>query len=118
MSVQKLPEFRVSLTQLKRNESAYPKGDDIPHYEYHGRRTKLGGDPDYCQGDRDLPKCSQCGNRMTFVAQIDSVEHQWKSNPHAVEDFDDRKWMFGDVGMIYVFFCFGCLESRSEFECG
>ena len=56
---------------------------------------------------------------MTFVAQIDSVEHQWKSNPHSVDALsDDQKWMFGDVGMIYVFFCFNCLEPHAEFECG
>jgi len=56
---------------------------------------------------------------MTFVAQIDSVEHDWASNPHRVDALsDDQKWMFGDVGMIYVFFCFDCLQPHAEFECG
>ena len=115
----KLPEFRVTLTRLKPGEQAYAKGEGIPHYEAHGRRTKLGGDPDWVQGDRPNPACAVCGDALTFVAQIDSVEHQWKSNPHGVDALsDDQKWMFGDVGMIYVFFCFNCLEPHAEFECG
>jgi hypothetical protein len=115
----KLPEFRVTLTRLKDGEQAYPINDETPHYEYHGRRTKLGGDPDYAQGDQPSPKCSLCKKPMTFVAQIDSVEHQSKSNPHSVNALsEDQKWMFGDVGMIYVFFCFKCLQPHAEFECG
>jgi hypothetical protein len=55
---------------------------------------------------------------MTFVAQIDSVEHQWSSNPHSVNALSkDQKWMFGDVGMIYVFFCIECCQAHAEFEC-
>ncbi len=117
--MEKLPEFRVTLTRLKPGEQAYPQGDDTPHYEAHGQRTKLGGDPDWEQGERPNPECPNCGLPMTFVAQIDSVEHQWRSNPHSVDALsDDQKWMFGDVGMIYVFFCFDCLEPHAEFECG
>lgn len=113
-----LPEFRVTLTRLKKGETAYPVGGKIPHYEYHGRRTKLGGAPDWVQND-DVPVCEACQDKMTFVAQIDSVEHQWDSNPHSVPaGSKDQKWMFGDVGMIYVFFCFGCLETKSVFQCG
>jgi len=56
---------------------------------------------------------------MTFVAQIDSVEHAWESNPHAVDALsDDQKWMFGDVGMIYVFHCFDCMTAQSIVQCG
>ena len=47
---------------------------------------------------------------MSFVAQIDSL------------DIDDplhgpKEYMFGDVGMIYVFYCFTCQESASVFQC-
>jgi hypothetical protein len=113
-----LPEFRVKLERLKKGEIAYPISDDVPHYEHHGRRTKLGGAPDWDQED-DVPCCECCKKEMTFVAQIDSVEHDWNSNPHRVEaGSEDQKWMFGDVGMIYVFFCFECLESKSVFQCG
>jgi uncharacterized protein YwqG len=111
-----LPEFRVTLTRLKEGETAYPT--DGPHYEYHGQRTKLGGKPDWVQND-ETPTCLDCGAPMTFVSQIDSVEHQWKSNPHSVSALsDDQKWMFGDVGMIYVFFCFDCNTTSSVFQCG
>jgi hypothetical protein len=111
-----LPEFRVTLTRLKKGETAYPI--DGPHYEYHGQRTKLGGEPDWVQSD-EVPLCSDCGAPMSFVAQIDSVEHQWKSNPHSVDALsDDQRWMFADVGMIYVFFCFECSTTSSIFQCG
>ena len=113
-----LPEFRVMLTRMRPGETAYPLSDDIPHYEYHGRRTKLGGNPDWMQGDA-VPLCDSCRKSMTFVAQVDSVEHQWKSNPHSVPaGSDEQKWMMGDVGMIYVFFCFECCETKSVFQCG
>lgn len=111
-----LPEFKVTLTRLTPGETAYPQGDGVPRYEILGQRTKLGGLPDWEQGRRALPKCMQCKNTMVFVAQIDSVEHYWDSNPHAVKK--NQKWMFGDVGLIYVFFCFDCLTPHSEFEGG
>jgi hypothetical protein len=118
-AIDRLPEFRVTLTRLKPGEQAYPRGGDVPHYEYHGQRTKLGGDPDHVQGDNGPPECPQCGKPMTFVAQIDSVEHDWNSNPHAVDIFSkQQRWMFGDVGMIYVFFCFDCLQPLATMECG
>ena len=113
--MKKLPEFRVTLTRLARGEQAYPRGDNVPHYEHQGRRTKLGGEPDFVQGDRPLPKCPECDKWMTFVAQIDSVEHDWPSNPHAVDALSEKqKWMFGDVGMIYVYFCFNCQLAGAE----
>lgn len=117
-----LPEFRVTLTRMKKDETADPIGDEIPLYDHLGRRTKLGGEPDWDQGE-DVPVCEGCKKKkkkkMTFVAQIDSVEHQSKSNPHSVSALSkDQKWMFGDVGMIYVFFCFGCGETKSVFQCG
>ena len=103
---------------MREGETAYPIGDEIPRYEYLGRRTKLGGDPDWDQND-EIPVCDNCKQSMTFVAQVDSVEHESNSNPHSVSALsEERKWMFGDVGMIYVFFCFGCLETKSVFQCG
>jgi len=111
-----LPEFRVTLTRLKEGETAYPQGPDVSHYEYQGQRSKFGGKPDNIQGESPPPNCPDCRKPMTFVAQIDSVEHDWKSNPHAVSAFDDCKWMFGDVGMIYVFYCFGCLHPEATTE--
>lgn len=114
-----LPEFRVTLTRLKPGEQAYPQGDDVPSRKTRGQRTKLGGKPDWLQGERQAPMCPTCKQPMAFVAQIDSVEHYSSSNPHSVSALsDDQKWMFGDVGMIYVFFCFNCLKAYAEFEGG
>lgn len=115
----KLPEFRVTLTRLKAGEQAYPKDPNVYNPEILGQRTKLGGDPDWDQGDRPNPPCPGCGNATTFVAQIDSVEHDSETNPHAVDAMsEDQKWMFADVGMIYVFFCFDCCQAHAELECG
>lgn len=110
-AVEILPEFRV---ELSRKVAA-----NLPHYEMHGRRTKLGGKPDWEQNCDETPRCRGCKRAMTFVAQIDSVEHDGRSNPHAVDAISpNQKWMLGDVGMIYVFFCFKCLQTKSVFQCG
>ena len=115
----RLPEFRVTLERINEGDTAYPIGGDVPHDEYYGRRTKLGGDPDFEQDARVRPPCEKCKKPMVFVAQIDSVEYDWKSNPHRVDCLSkNKKWMFGDVGMIYVFFCFDCLHPWAYFECG
>lgn len=58
----------------------------------YGKRNKLGGSPDWLQGD-DTPVCPSCGKRMTFYGQLDSI--------------NDRI-MIDDAGMIYVFYCFDC----------
>jgi hypothetical protein len=111
-----LPEFRVTLTRLQAGEQAYPT--EGRRYEYQGQRTKLGGKPDWVQAD-ETPKCPDCDQPMTFVAQIDSVEHDWQANPHRVDALShNQKWMFGDVGMIYVFFCFDCAATQSVSQCG
>jgi len=56
---------------------------------------------------------------MTFVAQIDSIEHDEQHNPHRVDCLSEKQqFMFGDVGMLYVFFCFECLETTSIMQCG
>jgi len=84
--------------------------------------TKLGGDPDWLQTD-ERPVCPCCKHPMTFLAQIDSFEHV-RLDPETAPDLKtlralerDQHWVFGDGGMIYVFFCFDCLETRSVFQC-
>jgi hypothetical protein len=111
-----LPPFKVTLTRLKADEPAFKKGKK--HYEAQGQRTKLGGKPDWVQGN-ETPECPECSAKMSFVAQIDSIEHDWDTNPHAVDaTSDDQKWMFGDVGMLYLFFCFDCSAPQAVFQCG
>jgi len=113
-----IPEFRVTLTRLRLGEEAYPTEFERRE-EALGQRTKLGGRPDWEQGRRDNPQCKKCQRPTTFVAQIDSVEYGSHHIPHSVNWMtDEQKWMFGDVGLIYVFFCFDCLEPHAEFECG
>ena len=110
-----LPEFKVTLTRLKAGEKPYPAAS--LRFDPLGQRTKLGGEPDWIQNE-ETPSCPYCYTAMTFISQIDSVEHQSKSNPHSVNALsDDRKWMFGDVGMIYVFFCFECTSTTSVSQC-
>lgn len=82
-----------------------------------GQRSKLGGDPDWEQYE-EVPTCTSCKAQMTFVAQIDSIEHDEASNPHRIDCLSPtQEYMFGDVGMIYVFLCFECLESKSVVQC-
>ena len=109
-----LPEFEVTLRRIKQNETAYPQGPDVAHYEHQGQRSKFGGFPERLHEDRKFPECPECGDLMHFVAQIDSIEHEWPSNPHA--GVSEQRWMFGDVGMLYVFFCFDCMCPHAEVD--
>lgn len=104
----RLPEIRVLLERVKAGERAVM----LDYPDNHGLRTKLGGDPDWIQND-ETPECDFCGEHMTFVGQINSIEHDSKHNPMRQDAFGHQDYMFGDVGMIYVFYCFECGESKS-----
>ena len=104
----RLNEYRVNLNRVKRGERAIP----LDYPENLGSRTKLGGEPTWIQGDA-TPECSECGEPMYFVAQIDSVEHRSEHNALMKEPPKHIDFMFGDVGMIYVFYCFDCSEVQS-----
>jgi hypothetical protein len=103
-----LNEYRVQLERVPRSEPATL----LESSSQLGLRTKLGGVADWIQGDR-TPKCKKCGEPMPFVAQIDSIEHQSANNPVMKKPPEQIDFMFADVGMIYVFFCFDCLEPQS-----
>ena len=108
-----LPELRVILQRVSPGESAV--SHDYP--ECVGLGTKLGGEPDWIQSP-NVPTCSGCCAPMTFVAQIDSAEHQNELNPLSKDPIhEEQDYMFGDAGMIYVFFCFDCGETKSVFQC-
>lgn len=62
-----------------------------------GNRSKIGGMPDWMQGE-EIPHCSFCAQEMVFYGQLDSIGDEFS---------------IGDAGMIYVFICPKCLESKS-----
>jgi len=64
-----------------------------------GKRHRIGGDPEWIQ-DKDVPSCT-CGKEMTFYGQLDSI---------------GDKLCLADCGMIYVFICFDCFETKSVFQ--
>lgn len=92
-----IPPFRLPAEPLSEEAPALPPfkwaGRDI------GRRHRLGGKPDFIQAD-DVPACS-CGKSMTFHAQLDSINDEF---------------CLADCGMIYVFVCFDCFETRSPLQ--
>jgi hypothetical protein len=116
----RLREYKVTLTKCRPEERAVPL--DYQKTMEAGTATKLGGDPYWLQSD-ERPKCPCCNQPMIFVAQIDSIEHMGSNVPSGLNAQNrsalrkDQQWMFGDVGMIYVFFCFDCMETRSVFQC-
>ena len=98
---QPLPEVGVILQRLQPGQKAVP----LDYPDNIGKRTKLGGEPDWAQ-EGEVPVCPECGDLMTFVAQIDSIDYSGWGKA-------DELYMFGDVGMIYVFYCLECNETTS-----
>lgn len=64
-----------------------------------GKRHRIGGEPDWLQGE-DVPSC-RCGKPMDFYGQLDSV---------------GDKACLADCGLIYVFVCWDCFETRSVLQ--
>jgi hypothetical protein len=105
-----LRQYRVSFERVPSGEAAHPGK--------LGLRSKLGGSPDWDQG-KETPRCPDCRTEMTFVGQLDSIEHYEEYNPNRVHCLSpDQQYMMGDVGMIYLFFCFDCLRPKAVFQCG
>ena len=64
-----------------------------------GARHKIGGSPDWLQ-EPEVPTCS-CGKSMSFYAQLDSI---------------GDTVCIADCGMVYVFVCFGCFQTKSVLQ--
>jgi uncharacterized protein YwqG len=81
------------------------EADALPPFKWAGpvvgTRHRLGGDPEFVQ-HQEIPQCS-CNNDMTFYAQLDSINDEFN---------------LADVGMIYVFVCFDCFETKSILQSG
>jgi hypothetical protein len=92
--MKKIPKFRLVAEPMTSEAAALPAfkwaGGDI------GKRHQLGGEPEFIQ-KINFPTCS-CGEIMSFYAQIDSIN-------------DDI--VIADCGMIFLFLCFSCFESKS-----
>lgn len=68
----------------------------------HQPRHQIGGTPEHL-GEAEWPKCpNRCG-KMTFYGQLDSIN-------------DDI--CIADLGMIQVFLCFDCFETKSIVQSG
>jgi hypothetical protein len=66
--------------------------------ELAGRRHFIGGEPDEIH-EHSYPKCTDCGEIMTFYAQLDSIG----------EDYD-----LADCMVIHVYVCFDCFSVQSH----
>jgi hypothetical protein len=108
----RLAEIRVVLERVAHGEKAVPSNVT----DHAGLLTKLGGDPDWLQGE-ETPTCPHCDSEMSFVGQIDSIEHDSKINPLRRDCLEEQDYMFGDVGLIYVFFCFDCCHPEAIHQC-
>src|SRR4051812_8084386 len=94
-----LPELKVTLARVERGQKAVPAREPFV-------RTKLGGKPDWIQGE-ETPECPDCSEPMIFVAQVDSIDGNAEAN-HLPLNTGKTLFMFGDAGMIYVFYCYDC----------
>ena len=98
--MKRLPEIRLSRPSNPSDDFKWA-GDDARGRPV-GHRNKLGGVPDWLQQGYAAPSCPGCGELMPFFGQLDSVN-------------DDV--IIGDCGMIYVFFCFSCLQAATIVQC-
>lgn len=95
-----LPPFRLSAEPLS-DEARQVQGFRWAAEEV-GKRHRLGGQPDFIQ-QPDWPSCPSCAQQMTFYAQLDSI---------------GDSITIADCGMIYVFICLDCYETRSIVQSG
>lgn len=93
--MKKIPPFKLNAEPLSEVAKNLPKFKYAP--DEIGTRHLLGGDPDFIQ-NADYPDCTSCGEKMTFYAQLDSLNDEY---------------VVADCGMIYVFVCFRCNKTES-----
>ncbi|MEM9675614.1 MAG: DUF1963 domain-containing protein, partial [Bacteroidota bacterium] len=67
---------------------------------------RLGGEPTWIQSPEILT-CPLCGEKMQFILQIDS----------GLPDENGDEIMFGDSGILYVFWCDRSKVSGYVFQC-
>ena len=93
MEIPKIPLIPNPKTDEAKNAIGFKWNDEA------GTRHQLGGKPEFIQ-EEEWPICS-CGNKMTFYGQLDSIG----------DEFD-----LADCGIIYVFVCFNCFQTKSVLQ--
>lgn len=93
-----LPEYKLELLPLT-DDAKRRRGFPMSDPEI-GNRSKVGGRPAFIQSE-EYPLCTVCGKQMTFYAQLDAIG----------DGFD-----IADCGLIYVFICFDCYETKSVIQ--
>ncbi|GAB5562757.1 MAG: hypothetical protein SynsKO_44040 [Synoicihabitans sp.] len=96
--VKEIPEIPL------RMDPSTPQAKSVIGFQWNseaGRGHKLGGSPDWSQGD-ETPECPPCFQKMTFYGQLDCIG-------------DDIA--LGDCGRIFVFVCMDCFETKSVIQC-
>jgi len=98
-STRAIPPFRLVAEPVDDEAAAMPgfawAGPAV------GRRHRIGGEPPLPVVDH--PRCQDCGNAMTFYAQLDSLNDEI---------------MLADCGLLYVFVCFDCYTTTSLIHSG
>jgi hypothetical protein len=96
MTSRRIPAFRLVAEPLDAEAASLEPfkwaGGDI------GKRHQLGGEPLTLQGESS-PRCPSCRKDMTFYGQLDSLS-------------DDV--CLADCGLVQVFVCFDCFETKSR----
>jgi len=93
--VKKIPPFKLIAKPMNTEAKELPKFKWAP--DAIGARHQLGGEPAFIQG-QDWPHCASCSEIMSFYAQLDSINDEFQ---------------IADCGMLYVFICFDCNETKS-----
>lgn len=94
-----IPEIPLIMSLDTDEAKAFAKFEWCDHSPKH----KIGGKPDWINEDNQIPCCPSCDDPMAFLAQIDSI---------------GDGFCFGDVGMLYLFMCRNCGETKVELDCG
>jgi hypothetical protein len=96
-----IPEVVLEASEASLAKANVPKFDYGIHDSQLGRRHKIGGKPDWIQQE-EWQSCENCLAPMSFYAQLDTISPEVD---------------IGDAGLIYVFLCFGCKNTKSIVQC-
>lgn len=91
-----IPRFRLVAEPVGVEAASLPRfrfaGTEV------GTRHQLGGLPEDPPNDPYWPRCSDCGDKMTFYGQLDSINDEF---------------CIADVGVIQVYVCLDCNDVKA-----